>query len=277
MTEYYNEFGQEPLREPEGAGGVMHGLVDVAEWLGYEVIEVEGEHVVRQRVNARGAWVEREARATAAEVHLYGAVRALTMAPDALNDVGLRVVAKALGLDTREGVSLRETLDGIVGLLEDARKHREAYQKAEGLVNDLREELIDAQARNRTLSENLRLGPKGGDRGELARQVRRVAQQRERADEGRGVEFCKGVTAMANSVLVLLGEPSLHHTAGEKPEMLEACSEWGWRQEMADRVKQLQADRWQSHAEGSRAYYLASGQHSAFGEVVALLVGEEKV
>lgn len=53
--------------------------MDTAEWLGYEVVDVEGEAVVRQRVNARGRWVEREARATAAEMKLYDAVRALVL------------------------------------------------------------------------------------------------------------------------------------------------------------------------------------------------------
>lgn len=57
----------------------MPALKDVAEWLGYEVIEVEGEHVVRQRVNEKGLWVERKARATAAEVKMYDAVRAVVI------------------------------------------------------------------------------------------------------------------------------------------------------------------------------------------------------
>lgn len=188
----------------------MHaGIVDIAEWLGFEVVDVAGEYVLRERGASR-KWREREQRATDAEVHLYAAIRALMMGQGAGEDVGLRVVAKALGVDTSEGVSIKILLDSIADTLARERKYREAYGKASALVNDLRETVLAEEAKVRSLTASLmnvsRVGPKGGDRGELARQVRLGVKRMAQNGKPIGTDEGNGIMDMADFVLRLLGE-----------------------------------------------------------------------
>lgn len=188
----------------------MHGgLIDIAEWLGYEVVGHEESYIVRRRM-ADGKWEQRTQYATAAEVHLYDTIRALVMSPGMPDYVGMIVVARAFGMDTSEGVSVRQLLDVIVETLETSRKRLEAYEKAEGLVNELREALLLAESQNRALNAalvtNSRVGPKGGDRGELARQVKLGAKRMIQNGHPIGSDQGNGIMDMADLTLRLLGE-----------------------------------------------------------------------
>jgi len=235
----------------------MHGgLIDLGEWLGYEVVERDGEKVVRHRLQS-GKWAERDQSATAAEEHLYAAVRALLMTPTTASDVGMRVVAKALGVPVeQEGVSIKQILDSIARTLEDSRKRLEAYQKAEALVNDLRVELITAQENVQRLLAVPRVGPKGGDRGELARQVRLAAKRA--AEQDVSVLFRDGVERMASVVLRLLGDDV-------EPLDLPPVNA------LAQQVAQLKADRWYRHPEGRAEFHRNEGEQNAFNMVLRLL------
>lgn len=247
----------------------MHGgVVDVAEWLGYEVVENEVAGFTLRYRRQGGKWAARDQAATAAEQHLYAAVRTLVMTPTAASDVAMRVISKALGLDTSlDGVSIKAMLDSIADWLARERKYREAYEKAEELVNALRTELIDTQAKVQSLLVVPRVGPKGGDRGELARQVRRTAGRISTgAEHPPSREFGQGVTAMANTVLHLLGEPPLHHVAGQTAELLRTEA-----QRLLQAVQQLAADHVARHDEGTRAFYLNRGEQTAYTNVVKLL------
>lgn len=119
---------------------------DIAEWLGYEVIDVEGEYVLRYRQQT-GRWAEREQRATDAEVRLYDAVRGLVASTTkAAHLMPLARVALVLGLPAR-GFSFLEVLEKLAGLMADNRQLREQMavmrrEKMEGLkgVEDLKAE-----------------------------------------------------------------------------------------------------------------------------------------
>jgi hypothetical protein len=178
----------------------MPGLNELADWLGIEVIDVEGEAVVRQRINARGKWVEREARATAVEVKLYDAVRGLLGA--SLSGVDTLVVAKlAAVLGLGEAFTPAAVMEKLADLLADNRHWREkangtdeALVECRGEVQTLRAQLLDAS----------RLAPKGGDRGEAARRVREVT-----------------LTELDHAVGELKAARWRQHEPGSRPEM--AC------------------------------------------------------
>jgi hypothetical protein len=253
----------------------MPELNALAEWLGYEVVDVEGEAVVRHRVGSRGRWVEREARATAAEVTLYDGLRALAALHG--GDGGLEAMASVLRvLGLPSSATFEDALKQVVHMHERARV-------AESQSMSLGQKVEDLASQNAALTreKNLpRLTPKGGDRNEFVRQVRhtaKAASEQRSAHPGQeltDISFRKGVTAMANTVLHLLGEPPLHHTAGEKMgERLDVpvVAEDPAYQEVIQAVEQLRADHEASHYEGTRMFYLNKGEQTAYRNVLALL------
>lgn len=122
----------------------MPELKHLAEWLGIEVVMVEDEGVVRQRVTEKGLWVEREARATAVEMQLYDAVRGLVAVGQSGDVWGL--VARALGLTPE--ATVQELLECVAQLHADNRHWRE---KAVGCD----EELVVARKKAAALVQNV--------------------------------------------------------------------------------------------------------------------------
>lgn len=108
----------------------MREVKDIADWLGYEVIDVEGESVLRYRQQS-GKWCEREQRATAAEVHLYDAVRGLVATGGVGGEVWA-VFAQTLG--AAPDATVQQLLEAIAQLHTDNRHWRE---KAVGCDEEL--------------------------------------------------------------------------------------------------------------------------------------------
>lgn len=248
----------------------MPELKDLANWLGVEVVPspVTG-HVVRFR-QKDGAWQERDQAATPAEVQLYDAVRGLLATlPEDFYAQMLAVLAEAVGCRPTETVA--GVLERIQEVRETVRRVGERASAAERSAAGLREELV----RERALP---RLTPKGGDRNEFARQVRRTAHQIQVRDDApghlRSLEFKQGVVMMANTVLYLLGEEPLGRVVGRATGRLEVPAEEASdpsNTALLQQVHQLKADRWKGHAPGSRPYERNAGEQNAFNMVIRLL------
>lgn len=238
----------------------MPELSELAEWLGVEVIDVEGEAVLRYR-QKDGQWMEREQRATAEEGVLYDALRGMvaTQAQSA-HALLLKAVAEAAGLGN-ESRSMR-----VLAEIKATRMSREDWRKKADKNHDI---IVDLRRQLKGALNLPRLTPKGGDRNELARQVRRTAHAVVNGQAGPyNEEFVQGVVKFANTVLHMLGEEPMERREGQRAPTLDVPSEQDvWVQA----IEQLRADRWQDHAEGSRAFYLHSGEAHAFALVLQLL------
>lgn len=180
----------------------MPQLRTLANWLRVEVVvpaDGLGPSLLRFRVHTTGKWAEREA--TPEEVLLYDALRGLVAVHE---EAPWGVVARALNLSS-EQASVNDVLTAIADLHETTRSHAEGIRKLAAALQSAERELGE-------MRDAPRLTPKGGDRNELARQVRRLAV---RALEALGEPFSEeeqvqravwqGELSMANTVLRMIG------------------------------------------------------------------------
>lgn len=244
----------------------MPELNELPEWLGYEVVMDDGEAVVRHRVNARGRWVEREARATACEVRLYDAVRGLVgSTTSAAHLMPLARVAQILGLG--EVFTINAVMEKLAGLLADNRHWREK-------ANGTDEELVRCRAEIVELKAGARLGPKGGDRNEFVRQIRAVAA-RVQGSRGTtfGMDYVQGAVAMANAVLHMLNEAPVEVLGRAVTRVGDGEASDPNYQPVMEAVQQIKADRFTHHPNDRSAFLRNQGEQNAFNMVISLLEG----
>ena len=183
-------------------------LATLADWLRIEVLaDPEGRvrPVVRYRLHHTGKWEERHA--TPQEVQLYDAVRALVV------DRGERLEPLVL---VARALSLSPSATGAEVLEEIAILHEHKRRNAEG-IKKLAAALASAEREIGQLKNAPRLAPQGGDRNELARQIRRLAfrkidQEDAARTAGRSTQELfhqgselRGFVACANTILQMIG------------------------------------------------------------------------
>lgn len=116
----------------------MSQLKDLAEWLGYEVVDVDGEYVLRYRQQT-GKWCERDQRATDAERLLYDTVRGLLATRDNAQSRMLVKLGLALGL-APQAISFRSLAERVAALQAENRRWREQQQGWPDLVKKIASE-----------------------------------------------------------------------------------------------------------------------------------------